>query len=234
MKRGFEMSRYILLFTIIFLSFSFAQTFEIESVKGNVKFISGTDDQWKELKEGMIIPGNTIITTEVNSSVKMKSDELSFTLKESSAITLLNIRKMNLNELVLALAMENIINTPRKRNGNKSNNTAVYGTKQSDPEINIKPTTDFGTKRLNGAKQLAENGMKESAIVTAMEVYRKYPGTKKDASNRIYFADLLFEKGLYEEAYDQFSDVKTLTLNDSQKKYVSDKLEDIGRKLLNR
>jgi hypothetical protein len=228
------MSRYILLFTIALLSGAFAQTVEIGRVTGSVKFISGGEDQWRDVKQGMKIAANSILSTEANSSVKLKSEDILFTLKESSAITVSNIKKMSLDELLLALAMENIINAPRKRNNDKSGNTAVYGTKVTDPENILEPSVDFGMKRLNGAKQLAENGMKESAIITAMEVYRKYPETKKDAANRIYFADLLYEKRLYEEAYDQYNEIKSITLNDSQAQYVSDKIDEISKKLLNR
>lgn len=219
---------------MLFASITNAQTFEIERITGNVKFISGSDNQWKDLTQGMKITSNTIISTEANSTVKLKSDDVLFTLKESSAIAVSNIRKMNVDELLLALAMENIINAPRKRNGDKSNNTAVYGTKITDPESIIVPSVEFGNKRLNGAKQLAENGMKESAIITAMEVYRKYPETKTDTSNRIYFADLLFEKKLYEEAYDEYNDIKSLSLNNVQQQHVSNKVEEISKKLLNR
>lgn len=219
---------------MLLASLTNAQTFEIESVTGNVKFISGSDNQWKDLTPGMKITSNTIISTEISSNVKLKGDDVLFTLKESSAIAVSNIKKMNLDDLLLALAMENIINTPRKRNGEKSNNTAVYGTKISDPESIIEPSVELGNKRLNGAKQLAESGMKEAAIVTAMEVYRKYPDTKSNADNRIYFADLLFEKKLYEEALDQYNEIKSLSLNNVQQQHVTIKIEEISKKLLNK
>lgn len=228
------MIKNISLMVILFSLLTNAQIFEIERVTGNAKYISGTDNQWKDLKQGMEITPNTIISTEVNSTVKLKVDDILFTLKESSAIAAYNLRKMNVDELLLALAMENIINAPRKRNGEKSNNTAVYGAKITDPESIIEPSLEFGNKRLNGAKQLAENGMKESAIITAMEVYRKYPETKTDAVNRIYFADLLFEKKLYEEAYDQYKEIESLSLNNAQQQHVSNKIGEISKKLLNR
>lgn len=228
------MIKNISLMVILFSLLTNAQIFEIERVTGNVKYISGADNQWKDLKQGLKITQNTIVSTEVNSTVKLKGDDILFTLKESSAIAVSNIKKMNVDELLLALAMENIISAPRKRNNDKSNNTAVYGTKITDPESIIEPSIEFGTKRLNGAKQLAENDMKESAIITAMEVYRKYPETKTDAANRIYFADLLFEKKLYEEAFDEYNEIKSLSLNGVQQQHVSNKIEEISKKLLNR
>lgn len=216
------------------ISVSFSQTFEVEQTSGKAEYISGNETQWSELKKGMLIKPNTIIATSGNSFVKLKNDDLIFTLSESSAIAVSNIKKMTLDELVLALAMEDIINTPRKGGGNKSTNTAVYGSKLNDPESKIEPESAFGLKRLNGARQLAENGMEEAAIITALEVYRKYPSTISDAKMRIFFAELLFEKGLYEEAYNQYSDIKSLELTAYQASLVSDKIDVISRKLMNR
>ncbi len=226
------MKKLIFINILIFLSITYAQTFQIEKLSGNVKILNGSDNSWHELKANTKVESNAIISTDKNSFVKLKGDGIIFTLKESSAISISNIKQMSVDELLLALAMENIINTPRKKGNDKSGSTAVYGIDEQKKEVEINKLSDMGIKRLNGAKQLAENGMKESAIVTAMEVYRKYPETKKSAENRIYFADLLFEKGLYEEAYDEFSSIKSLQLNSSQKNYVEGKLDQIGKKLL--
>ena len=180
----------------------------------------------------MKINSNSIISTDKNSYIKIKGDDIIFTLKESSAISVSNIKKMSLDDLILALAMEDVINTPRKKENVKSDNTGVYGNKVDGETLKTLKSNDFGLKRLNGAKQLAENGMKESAIVAAKEVYRKYPDTKIDAGNRIYFANLLNDRGLYEEAYDEFSEIKSLHLNAEQKSYIENKLDEIGKKLI--
>lgn len=225
------MIKIIFLF-LIAVSINFAQTFNIEKVNGKVKVLSNGSEQWQEVKTNSQISSNSILSTEKNSSVKIKNDDVIFTLKESSAISVSNIKKMTLDELVLALAMENVINTPRNQNKNNSESTKVYGEKLSGETLNTIKSNDFGLKRLNGAKQLADNGMKESAIVTAKEVYRKYPETKKDATTRIYFADLMFERGLYEEAYDEFNEIKLLNINQGQLSYVSEKLDLIGKKLI--
>jgi hypothetical protein len=222
------------LFAIIVLipAICFAQTFKVEKVSGNVKVLSNGSELWQDLKSNTEISGNTIINTDKKSSVKIKNDDVIFTLKESSAISTSNIKKMTLDELVLALAMENVINTPRNQNKKNSESTKVYGEKITGISNNTISSTDFGKKRLNGAKQLAENGLKESAIVTAKEVYRKYPETKKDAVTRIYFADLMYGQGLYEEAYTEFNEIKSLKLNQGQSYYVSEKLDQIGKKLI--
>ncbi len=226
------MKKLIFINILIFLSITYAQTFQIEKLSGSVKILNGSDNSWHELKANTMVESNAIISTDKNSFVKLKGNGKSFTLKESSAISISNIKQMSVDELLLALAMENIINTPRKKGNDKSGSTAVYGTDEQKKEVEINKLSDMGRKRLNGAKQLAENGMKESAIVTAMEVYRKYPETKKNSESRIYFADLLFEKGLYEEAHDEFSSIKSLQLSSSQKTYVEGKLDQIGKKFL--
>lgn len=219
---------------LIFATITYSQTFQVEKVNGNVKILSGNNNDWQQLKPKMLLNENDVISTDKNSMLLIKSDEISFTLKESSAITVANIKKMSLDELVLALAMEDVMNVPRKKGNEKSDNTGVYGNKINDETLTTLKSNDFGVKRLNGAKQLAENGLKESAIVATKEVYRKYPDTKKDAVTRIYFADLIFGSGLYEEAYDEYSEIKTLILTTDQKNYVDDKTEQINKKLINK
>lgn len=226
------MKNLILLLLFISNALLFGQTFKVENTTGNVKVLNGVDSNWLILKTGMEVSSNSIISTDKNSSVKLKGDDVLFTLKESSAIAVSNIKKMNLNELLLALALDDVINTPRKKNNNKSENTAVYGTKESAQNNPIVSSESFGEKRLNGARQLAENNMKESAIITAKEIFRKYPETKKNVNQRLYFADLLFEKGLYDEAYEEYKEIANLSLTNDHEKEINKKIEQVEKKLL--
>lgn len=226
------MKKYVLVF-LISVTISYSQSFHIENITGTVKVLLNGSDTWQLLKSNMQLDGNTIISTDKNSSINIKSDEILFKLGESSAITVSNIKKMSLDELVLALAMENVINTPRKKDNTKSDNTGVYGNKINTETIASLKSNDFGVKRINGAKQLAENGMKESAIITAKEVYRKYPDTKKEAATRIYFADLLFERGLYEESLDDYIEILSLSLTAEQNIYIKNKIDQINKILIN-
>ncbi len=227
------MKKYILVL-LFSVSVIHSQTFQVEKLNGNVKMLSSNSNTWQQVNSKMILNENDVVSTDKNSSVLIKGNDLSFTLKESSAITVANIKNMTLDELILALAMENVMNTPRKKGNEKSDNTGVYGDKISKETLSTLNSNDFGMKRLNGAKQLAENGMKESAIIASKEVYRKYPDTKKDAESRIYFADLLFGSGLYEESYDEYTEIKLLELKSEQKSHVNEKLEQINKKLINK
>ena len=220
---------------LFLLSFTlYAQTYKVEKIDGIVKVQIGTDEKWVDVKEGTILKSNSTLKTGEKSSVKIKSDELNFILKESSAISVSSIKKMTLDELLLALAMEDMLNAPKKKEKTNGKNTAVYGTEEKgNKDLHIS-SDDFGIKKLNGALQLAENGFKESAVVAAKETYRKYPSTKELAQFRIYFADILYERGLYEEAYDEFGLIKNLKLSDKEKTEVENKLEIISKKLVNR
>jgi hypothetical protein len=224
----------ILLFLIFLSCFHYAQTFKVEKITGSVKIQAGSSENWEEVKVNSELRENAVVMTEKNSYVRLARNGLHFTLKESSALHLSGIKKMSIDDLLLALAMEDMINTPNSNDQNKSENTAVYGSKTGSSTASEENTSEsFGIKRMNGAIQLAESGFKESAVITAKETYRKYPDTKKNAFYRIYFADVLYECGLYAEAFEEFNEIKSLPLTEQEKSEVNDMLNLISKKLIN-
>ena len=222
----------IILFLILSTGFMFAQEYTVTKINGDVKYLSGGNESWVELKTGETIERDAVISTGENSSVTLKGNNQHFTLNESSAISVSSIKEMSTDELLLALAMEDMINAPKNNGNGKSGNTAVYGTDEGNQdELDLLPG-DFGIKRLNGAMQLAESDMKESAVVVAKETFRKYPDTKSLSSYRIFFADILFEKGLYNEAFEEFNEIAELKLSDKEKLKIDMKTETIKKILL--
>jgi hypothetical protein len=207
------------------------QTYKAVNVKGEVKFQSGTDESWVNVNEGTLLNNDAVVATGSNSSVQLVSDDINFNLKQKSAVSTGSIKKMSLDELLLALAMEDLINAPKKNDNGTSESTAVYGEDNSEefPDLNSGP---FGIKRLNGAMQLVSNGLTESALVFAKETYRKYPDTKSIPSYRIYFANALFEKSLYEEALKEYKEILNLSLSEAQRGSVESLIEDINKVLL--
>jgi hypothetical protein len=127
--------------------------------------------------------------------------------------------------------MEDMLNAPRKKDKNKSHDTAVYGTNENNKKQNGELNIDFGIKKLNGAMQLSENGFKESAVVAAKETYRKYPAVKEIPSYRIFFADILLGKGLNEEAYSEYLSISKLTLSEKEKADVEKKIAGLEKKI---
>lgn len=210
----------------------FAQTFKVEKVAGNVKVQIGASEKWSQVKPGEILNANSTITTGEKSTVSLEGNNFNFALKESSALPLTNLKKMSLDQLILALAMQDMINAPRKKEEANSKNTAVYGAEINGIKEPFVISSNFGVQRLNGAVQLAESGFKESAIVDAKDTFRKYPETSAMPSFRIYFANLLADLNLNEEAYDDFKKIESLKLNSVQKSEVAGKLDLLSKKLM--
>ncbi|HAB53084.1 MAG TPA: hypothetical protein DCE80_13105 [Ignavibacteriales bacterium] len=224
----------ILVVLIISAGITFAQKCYVESVTGTAKGKIGSSEKWMEVGEGAELPPYSTISTSKNSSVVLVKGNTKFTLKESAAVTVNHIKKMSTDDLLLALAMEDMMNAPRKKDKNKSKSTQVYGDQNKNDKTPGVSNDEFGLMRLNGAKQLGDNGFEESAIVAAKETYRKYPETKKIISQRIYFANLLYEKGLFEEAYAEFNSFKDYGMSEKNKAEVDSKIELLSKKLINK
>jgi hypothetical protein len=224
----------LLLILIISSELTFAQKCYVESLTGSVKVQIGSNEKWVDVKEVTELPSYSTISTGQNSSVVLNKGNVKFILKESAAVTVSNIKKMSIDDLLLALAMEDMMSAPRKKEENKSKSTQVYGEANKSDISGIITNGEFGLMRLNGAKQLGENGFTESAIVAAKETYRKYPDTKKLVPQRIYFANLIYEKGLYEEAYAEFNSFKDYVMSEKNKAEVDSKLELLSKKLINK
>ncbi len=221
-----------LIILIVFTSVIFAQNYSASSVNGEVKYRTGTSEEWLNLKDGTVLTKDAFISTGEKSSVKIRSSQTAITINEKSALSVGSIKNMSTDELLLALAMEDMINAPRNNDKESSGNTATYGNKEDNKVVQAM-INDFGIKRLNGAVQLARSGMQESAIVFAKETYRKYPDSKMISYYRIFFADILYDKGLYEEALGEYFEIEKLELNEEEKVAVQSKVRSINKILLN-
>jgi hypothetical protein len=222
----------ILIVLFVFISSLYAQQYKAVNVKGNVKYQSGTSEEWIDLKEGATVSSDDFVSTGEKSSVKLTSQNNSVILNELSALSVGSIKKMSTDELLLALAMEDIINAPKTNGKSTSNSTATYGNKEDDRIVKAS-SDNFGIMRLNGAEELANSGLKESSVVFAKETYRKYPDTKLIPQYRIFFADILYEKGLYEEALGEYFDIQKLELTKEEKTEVESRVNSINKILLN-
>jgi len=223
-----------ILIIILFISgYLSAQNFVIVKVNGDVKAQIGISEKWQNVDNKTQLDNNATIMTSKNSNIVLMLGQAKIKINNSSIVSLKGIKKLTIDELLLALAMENLINVPDKIDKTiNSSNTAVYGKEINGNTKTIIDETNFGIMRLNGAKQLAENGYTESSIVEAMETYRKYPDTKSLTNYRIYFADLLISKNLYEEALAEYNDISALNLNDKEKIHTEEKINFLKKKLL--
>lgn len=214
------------------LTFSlFAQSYKVEKVEGTVKALIGNSEQWVDVKEGSMVSSSTVLMTDKNALIILSGRGIRFTLKPSAALSVNSLKRMTIDELLLALAMEEILSTPARKKDDRSINTAIYGTNESGTKIAAVPANLLGDLKLNGAKQLAENGFSETAILTAKETYRKYPETQKNVLSRFYFAEQMMRLSLYDEALTEYSQIQNLQLSDAQSKEVQEKLDLLKKKL---
>lgn len=230
-KSGFIIQ--MLSIVLVFAASMSAQQIQVNKVAGDVKYLSGTSEVWTEVKKGEALQMDGFISTGKNSSVQVKHSGDLINIGELSAVSISSIKKMTTDELLLALAMEDMINAPKSNVKENSGNTAVYGEDESKNKITELGANDFGIKRLNGAMQLSDNGLMESSVIFAKETYRKYPETRKIVSYRIFFADILYEKGLYTEALGEYLEIQKLELSSEQRNLVESSINSINKILLN-
>ena len=216
--------------TILILIFTsavcLAQEFTVQKVLGNVFVQKGFKENVEKLRVNDKLLKDDMIITDENSFIQLLgNDGSNFILRANSALGLNYLKKISLNDLLLALTQEEIRAIPRKKIS--SSNTAVYGTKEST-EKKVILENKLGLRKINGAKQLAENGFKESAILAAKETFRKYPETAKKFEDRLFFADILSEIGLKEEAISEYSKLNEIAKSENQKNLLQKRLEEIA------
>jgi hypothetical protein len=217
------MKNVIILILILFINLN-AQDFTVEKISGDVFVMSGTEEEWTKVKIGQKLNKNDLISTSEKSLIRLSSKEGKFLLQSNSALNLSSVKKITLNELLLALAAEEIRNIPSKKNNSDLNNTAVYGKEETLSKKEITLSSKLGSKKINGAKQLAESGYKESALLVAKETYRKYPETKTNLENRLYFVDLMLELKLKNEAVADLTEMKNSSSSGSSIKGVEERI----------
>jgi hypothetical protein len=224
----------ILLIILFYITPLFAQEFIIEKISGNVLVMKGTAEEWISVKTGQKLSGDDLIATAGKSFIQLSNKEGRFILQSNSALNLNAVKKLSINELLLALAAEEIRNIPSGKSKSGLKNTAVYGKEESRGKILVPSLKELGNKKINGARQLAESGYKESALVVAKETYRKYPETKSNFEDRLYFVDIMMNLNLKSEAASELKDIKDAKPNVAVIKEVDlrlDRIKEENRKI---
>ncbi|MAT56578.1 MAG: hypothetical protein K8F60_06450 [Melioribacteraceae bacterium] len=209
-----------------------SQEFIVEKVSGDVKYLRGSKSSWEKVIPGSKLLADDFIETDEKSFIQLNKDGKKFMLSSSSALGLNYIKEISLNDLLLALAMEEIRNVPQKKNETNISNTAVYGSKIKNKEDVYTNDFEHGLKRLNGAKQLNEFGYSKSAVIAAKETYRNYPSTKKLIDERLYFADILIQLKLFEEALTELNNIKENSIDEKDINLVQERINKVKLEML--
>jgi len=222
----------IIIVLLFLTTTAFPQKFKVESIVGEAKVLHGSSENWEQITVGEILEASDLIITEKGSQIKLKNRNQIFSITEELAIGLSNVKPITIDELILALALEEIRNVPKKNKNGISQNTAVYGSEVKNISNLTFKNNELGYLKIKGAKYLTKTGFKESGIIAAMEVFRNYPVIAKNYEHRIYFADQLYELNLLQEAIDEISKIKKLDLNEAQKIAVENRIKDIEKRLV--
>ncbi len=223
----------IIIILLLASTFLVGQEFKVEKVTGKVLLQKGVKENFTIIKKGDFLSGNDLVLTEKNSFIQLQKEGNRFVLNSNSALGLSYIRKISINDLLLALAMEEIRNVPKKSSNGIEKNTAVYGEKIKNSSTNVLSENRLGKMKINGAKQLAQSGFTESAIIVSKDTFRKYPETKLNFEDRIYFAELLEKLNLKNETLDEYNSIRKLPLTKLQKQLIDKRVEAISIKSIN-
>lgn len=225
------MKMFIMLIAVFSLSLC-AQEFQVSKVSGDVKVLRGTSEEWKSVEEGQTLLGSDLVQTGAHSFIQLNRDGAVFMLKGDAALGLGYIREVTLNELLLALATEEIRNIPTEEGSGGTRTTAVYGEDKSSNETADITASEFGRKKLNGARILAETGFQESALIVAAETYRKYPVTKTLVEQRLYFADILIALELFDEAFRELHDIQKYASDEASLEEIQKRMESVKKEMV--
>ncbi len=223
------MKTYLLI--LFFVPLVFAQTYHVENITGKVKALTGTADKWTNVEAGMTLDATAMIMTEPNSTISLSAPAVRFTLRSSAALNVNNIRKMTLNDLLLALATEEILSAPRKQSDTRMKNTVIYGSPAAKTGALDKSAEELGAMRINGARQLVESGFEKSGVVAAKETFRQYPSTRNNIADRMYFANVLYTLKLNDEAYTEYSEILKLKPGNGDAAIVNERLATLKKKI---
>ncbi|MCP5062971.1 MAG: hypothetical protein GY936_10960 [Ignavibacteriae bacterium] len=223
----------IMILMLVLVGFISAQEFTVEKISGDVKILKGTSEKWETVRKGEVLSGNDVLLTETNSYIQLNKEDNRFMLKGDVAIGLNHIKEVSINDLLLALALDEIRNVPKMKKNGTSKNTAVYGSNSTvEKDISIDENL-LGAKKLNGAKLLNENGYRESSVIVAKEVFRNYPKISMKFNDRLYFADILNELKLYQEASSEYTKLENIALSEKEKETIGKRIETVNMKLVN-
>lgn len=229
--KGSNMKTIIILLFVAVIT-TVGQEFTVDKISGTVKVLRDSSEEWQQVNINDKLSVKDLVLTEKKSFIQLSNNNQKFLLKDDAAIGLNYLKKVSKNDLILALALDEIRNVPKIKRNSLSKNTAVYGTDNSAVPTSQMGEDLFGMKKINGAKLLCEAGYRESSVIAAKEVFRNYPSIATDFTSRIYFVNVLSNLELYQESLSEITRIQKLTLTPEQNLTLKNLNDEINAKLL--
>lgn len=179
-------------------------SFTVERIEGEVVIRRGVDEAWQPVRVGTVVrPEDTIRTGKHSLVVMRRDDGTVYRIPAETLVDGADFRWMDRDELLLRLALEDMLSVPERINGDRPipRTTVLHGTARDRTDeteaVPTDPTVDY---RINGARFLIESNYVASAILRIRETLRLYPEGEYRLGAMMLAAQSLESLELYEEA----------------------------------
>jgi hypothetical protein len=154
--------------------------FTVESMSGSVTVRYGVSEEWEPVRPGTVLRPEDSIRTGKNSTVILtRGDGMRYWIPSETLLDGSDFRHINLNELLLLLAMEDMLSVPDRLEGDRpvSRTTVLHGESRNRDvaQSNTGGVEEIINQRMNGVRYLFDQNYTASAILKIRETLRLYP-----------------------------------------------------------
>jgi hypothetical protein len=201
----------------------------VERLQGDVQVRYGIEEEWRSAVAGDTLrPEDTIRTGKDAFAVLRLHDGTRYRLPAEAMVDGTDFRTMNRQELLLRLAMEDMLSVPDRIDDDRPapRTTVLHGSVRGRSDTPGRPgDTQDARFRLNGARFLIEQEYTGTAVLKLRETLRLYPEGDYRPDALLLAAESLEGMQLYEEAVRYYSILLDEDVPDNFKRSAQLRLE---------
>lgn len=221
------------LLTVLIASFALASitTLTVERVDGEVQVRHGVEERWETVTAGITLRPEDTIKTGLNAAALLRRDDGSiYRVPAETVIDVSDFRGMDRDELLLRLAMEDMLSVPDRIDDDRPvpRTTVLHGSPRSRVDEDA-PAADLTLAkfRVNGARFLIEQNYRGTAVLKIRETLRLYPDGEYRIGAMMLAAESLESMELFEEAARYYKTVLDEDADPGTKRTAETRLERI-------
>jgi hypothetical protein len=176
----------------------------IESVYGSVQIRHGVEENWVRAAGGMVLRPEDSIRTGSESRVVLRHDDGTvYRIPEETIVDGTDFREMDRDELLLRLAMEDMLSVPDRIDDEWPipRTTVLHGSPRGRTgNGSFEADVALAEYRINGARYLIGQNYSGSAILKIRQTLRIYPEGEFRIGAMLLAGESLERMSLYEEA----------------------------------